>query len=66
MKKVNELYELIIEYGIASEETLEVITNINGYSIETLNDVIYCVTGYRNFKQLNEVNEGLKNMEGLK
>ena len=58
MKEVTELYELIIEYGIASEETLNVITNINGYSIETLNDVIYCVTGYRNFNQLNEVNEG--------
>ena len=54
MKEVSKVWDFIVEYGIASEETLKVITNINGYSIETLNDVIYCQTGYRNMKQFLE------------
>lgn len=53
-KRVNELYELIIEYGIASEETLQVVTCINGYSRETLEDVIFAVTGYRTLEQWEE------------
>lgn len=53
-KQVNKIWDKILEYGIATEETLEVITNINGYSIETLNDVIYCQTGYRTIEQYEE------------
>lgn len=47
-----EIWDKIIEYGIASEETLQVVTSINGYSVETLNDIIYAQTGYRDMKQL--------------
>ena len=42
--------KLIELYGV-SEETLQVVTNINGYSLETLQDVLYSVTGYRDFEQ---------------
>jgi hypothetical protein len=51
-EKENELYAYIIDNGIASEEALTLITNINGYSVETLNDVIYALTGYRSMEQL--------------
>ena len=54
MKKVNELYEKIIEKGIATEQELELITYINGYNIETLNDVIYARTGYHDWEQYEE------------
>lgn len=49
--EVSELYDKIIEYNIASEETLNIITDINGYSVDTLNDVIYAATGYRSIEQ---------------
>ena len=39
---------------ITTEAELSLITDINGYSIETLNDVIYARTGYRDFEQLKE------------
>jgi len=55
--RINEVWDYIIDSGIATEETLQVITNINGYSEETLNDVIYCVTGYRNIEQLDSDDE---------
>ena len=48
---LDEYYDYIIDMGIASEETLRVITDINGYSEETLNDVLFCQTEYRNLEQ---------------
>ena len=45
------LYEELIEYEIASADTLRVITGINGYTLETLNDVLYEVTGFRTWAQ---------------
>lgn len=56
MNYVNTLWDLIIEFNIATYGELELITNINGYSIETLNDVIYAKSGYRNIKQYIESN----------
>lgn len=54
MDEVTELYEKILELGIVGEETLKIITDINGYNVETLNDVIYAATGYRNIEQYEE------------
>ena len=52
--KTDKLWDRIVNAGIASEDTLKVITAINGYSVETLNDVIYAVSGLRNWKQYKE------------
>ena len=49
-----ELWDAIIEYGIATEEELELVTAINGFHDDALNDVIYVRTGYRNIEQLLE------------
>jgi hypothetical protein len=51
---VNELWDQIIEQGIATEEELQLITDINGYNTEALNDVIYARTGYHSMDQLND------------
>lgn len=52
--KTDKIRDRIVNAGIASEGTLRVITAINGYSVETLNDVIYAVSGVRNWKQYKE------------
>lgn len=52
--ELETLWDMIIAYGIASEETLQVVTDINGYNEETLNDVIYSLTGYRDIEQFME------------
>ena len=49
--ELNEYYEWLINEGIATEEELQLITDINGYNEETLDDVLYCRTGYRNVEQ---------------
>lgn len=48
----DEIWDYIIQNGISSEETLKIITCINGFTEETLNDVIYAVTGYRDIEQI--------------
>ena len=53
-KKVDEVWDLLIEYGIATQEELELVTCINGYNMDTMNDVIYARTGYRDIDQLTE------------
>jgi hypothetical protein len=51
---LEEYYNYLIDYEIVSQETLEIITNINGYTEETLDDILYCVSGYRNIEQYLE------------
>ena len=40
-------YKALIEAGVATEGELALVTNINGYSLETIEDVLYARTGYR-------------------
>ena len=49
-----DIWDAIIEHGIATEEELELVTAINGYHDDALNDVIFVRTGYRNIEQLLE------------
>ena len=46
------IFYLIVRHEIATEEELNLIIAMNGYSLETLNAVIYERTGYRDIEQL--------------
>lgn len=48
---VEEAWDTLIECGLVSEETLQVVTSINGYSLETLESVLYATAGYHSFAQ---------------
>lgn len=52
MDQLNELWSFIVDHGIATDDELSLITDINGYNIDALNDVIYARTGYRSMSQL--------------
>lgn len=49
-----QMWSYLEEVVGVSEQTLQVVTDINGYSEETMCDILYAVTGYRNFEQLEE------------
>jgi hypothetical protein len=51
---LEEYYNYLIDYELVSNETLDIITSINGYNEETLNDILYCVSGYRDIEQYLE------------
>lgn len=48
----NLLYDFIRDNEIATESEIELVTNINGYSEETLNDIIHRRTEYHDVPQL--------------
>lgn len=48
--EIEEMWnELKFVYGV-SEETLQVVTDINGYSKETMLDILYSVSGLHEFE----------------
>jgi len=49
--QITELWDMLVDHGLATEQTLKVITSINGYNLETLNDVLYAITGFRCIEQ---------------
>ena len=55
---IAKLWDLIVEYGVATEEELQLITSINGYSLEALIDVIYARTGYSIEQFLEDITGG--------
>lgn len=54
----NVVWDYIIDEGIATEETLQVVTSINGYSVDTLNSVLKVTTGF-NYEQLTVESYGV-------
>ena len=55
---IAKLWDLIVEYSVATEEELQLVTSINGYSLETLTDVIYVRTGYSIEQFLEDITGG--------
>lgn len=58
-KTIDEVWDLIIEYNIATDDEIRLVTSINGYNMESLNDIIYVRTGYRDIEQLEDELEEL-------
>jgi hypothetical protein len=52
-----QVWDYLVESQIATEEELKLVTCINGYSIESLESVIYARTGYRSIEQLLDLDE---------
>ena len=45
------LWDFIIDNNIATESELQLVTSINGWTEETMNDVIYAKKGLRDYLQ---------------
>ena len=54
MEKIYEMWEWLVEMGIATDEELRLVTDICGYNMQTLNDVLYARTGYRDREQYED------------
>ena len=54
MYNTEYIWDKILDLDIATEEELSLVTSINGYNEEVLNDVIYVRTGYHDIVQLME------------
>ena len=52
--KLNEYNNYLINNIGVNEETINCVTSINGYNEDTLNDILYYFTGYRDLEQYLE------------
>ena len=50
----NKIWDYLIDYEIATEDELRLVTDVAGYSDEIMNAVIYARTGYHDLEQLME------------
>ena len=57
MRNTNEIWDYLLEMGIATENELCLITSINGMNETALNDVLYCRTGYRDIEQMEGLDD---------
>ena len=48
---INEMWSTLLDLGV-SEQTLKVVTDINGYNEQSMKNILYSVTGYNDFDQL--------------
>ena len=53
-RNIEDVWGLLVDMEIATDEELQLVTSINGYNIDTLNDIIYVRTGYHDIEQLEE------------
>lgn len=50
----NELEYLVntmVEYGICNDDEVRLVSAINGYSIDSMLDILFARTGYRSLEQ---------------
>jgi len=52
-EEIARAWDYLLESGI-NEQTLTFITRINGYSMETLESLLFVATGYHSFDQLDD------------
>lgn len=55
---IEQFWDLLSQYNIATENELQLVTTIKGYNIDTLKDVLYVRTGLRNIEQLLDEIQG--------
>ena len=53
-KKMNELWDYITEWNIATENEICLVTSINGTNLDTFESILYSRTGYRSLEQIKD------------
>ena len=49
-----KIHNFIVNNNIATDEEVSLVSNINGYSQETMNDIIHVRTEYHDIDQLHD------------
>ena len=52
MTSFEKMYNKLIVLEIATENEIELVCCINGYNMDTLNDILYARTGYRDIEDI--------------
>ena len=52
MISIEEMFYKLIELEIVTENEIALVCCINGYAMDTLNDILYARTGYRDIEDI--------------
>lgn len=52
--ELDEIIDYLIENDIATREEIDLVTGINGYNEESIDDIIFYRTGYQDIEQYLE------------
>ena len=58
LEKTHQIHDFIIDFGIATEKEISLVTSINGYNEDSLNNIIYSRTAYHDMDQYIECELG--------
>lgn len=50
----DQAYDFLTDFELATEQEIDLVTKINGYSMEQLENILYVRTAYRCFEQYSE------------
>lgn len=54
MINIDRMYEILLDYCIATEDEINLVTKINGWNEQSMLDILYVRTGYTDFTQFVE------------
>ena len=49
-----DVWDYLVEHNIVTNDELQLVTDVAGYTDETINSVIYARTGFNDLEQLME------------
>ena len=59
-KEVDDAWDYLVERGVATEDELQLVTDIEGYNMGALDDVVNARTEWHSVEQLKEENGDAK------
>lgn len=51
---VDDIYSILLDFNVATQKELNLVTSINGFNEESFYDILYVRTGLRRFIDLFE------------
>ena len=51
------LFAALVDFGVATEEEIILVSNINGHKLETYENILFARTEWRSFEQWAELGE---------
>ena len=54
-ERQDAIWDYLVENEIATKDEIALVTSINGYNEDALNDILFCRTGYRSVEQITEM-----------
>lgn len=52
--EIDDAWSFLVDNEFFTQAELELLTSINGYNMDTLNDALYARYGYRDIEQMEE------------